>query len=92
MYRVHVLLGVLVLAASSFAQQPDTARNPNYDATRDAYNRPVDGTTGAGNWGLLGLLGLSGLLGLRRRETIGQGREDVRGREEFVGEQRRRAS
>jgi MYXO-CTERM domain-containing protein len=87
MYRAHALIGVLLLTASSFAQQPDTSRNPNPDTyTRDTYNRPVEGTPGYGNWGLLGLLGLAGLFGLRRRETA------VQARDEYITEQRRKAS
>jgi MYXO-CTERM domain-containing protein len=87
MNRIHPLIGILLLTTASFAQQPDTTRNSNADAyNRDTYNRPVESTSGYGNWGLLGLLGLSGLLGLRRRETI------VRNRDEFLTEQRRRAS
>jgi MYXO-CTERM domain-containing protein len=87
MHRALPLIGTLLLATTSFAQQADTSRNPNSDAyNRDAYNRPVERTSGYGNWGLLGLAGLAGLLGSRRRETI------VHGREEFTTEQRRRAS
>jgi MYXO-CTERM domain-containing protein len=75
MHRIHVLTGVLLLTASSFAQQP---QNPNPDAyTREPYNRPVERTSGAGNWGLLGLLGLTGLLGLRRRGAIGRDEYDT---------------
>ena len=87
MRKASVLIGTVLLTASAFGQQPDTSRNPNPDAyTRDAYGRPVEVGTGYGNWGLLGLLGLSGLLGLRRRETI------VRGRDEYLDEQRRRVA
>jgi MYXO-CTERM domain-containing protein len=89
MNRAHVLIGVLLLTASGFAQQPGTTRNPslNPDAyTRDTYNRPVQYRTGSGNWGLLGLFGLLGLSGLRRRDTM------VRGRDEFISEQRRRVA
>jgi len=85
MHRAHALIGVLLLTVSSFAQQPGTMRNPD-TYTRDTYNRPMEGTYGYGNWGLLGLLGLAGLFGLRRRETM------VHGRDEYVTEQRRRAS
>jgi MYXO-CTERM domain-containing protein len=87
MNRIHPLIGILLLTTASYAQQPDTTRNPNSDAyNRDTYNRPVEYTSGSGNWGLLGLFGLAGLLGLRRRETI------IRSRDEFSTEQRRRAS
>lgn len=87
MLRIPVLIGAMLLTASTFAQQTDTSRNPNPDAyTPDAYNRPVEGRTGNGNWGLLGLLGLTGLLGLRRGETI------VRGRDEYLNEQQRRVA
>lgn len=93
MWRIPVLIGAMLLTVSAFAQTPDTSRYPNAD-TRDTYNRPVEGRTGYpvegrtgyGDWGLLGLLGLTGLLGLRRRETI------VRGREEYLNEQRRRVA
>ena len=85
MYRAYVLIGVLLLSASSFAQQPNT--RPNADTySRDTYNRPVEGTSGYGGWGLLGLLGLTGLFGLRRRETI------VRRRGEYVTGQGRRVA
>ena len=71
MHRIHVLTGILILAASSFAQQPQNP-NPSPDTyTREPYTRPVERTSGGGNWGLLGLFGLSGLLGLRRRRTVG---------------------
>jgi MYXO-CTERM domain-containing protein len=86
MCRAPVLIGVALLTASAFGQQPDTSQNPNPDAyTRDTYGRPVDVRTDYGNWGLLGLLGLTGLFGLRRRETI------VRG-DEYLNEQRRRVA
>ena len=79
MHPMHVLTGVLLLTASSFAQQP---QNPNPDTyTRE---RPVEHTSGAGNWGLLGLLGLTGLLGLRRRGAIG--------RDEYVTDRRRKVA
>jgi MYXO-CTERM domain-containing protein len=87
MNRVCPLIGTLLLATASFAQQADTSQNPNPDAyNRDTYNRPVERASGYGNWGLLGLCGLAGLLGSRRRETV------VHGREEFATEQRRKAS
>jgi MYXO-CTERM domain-containing protein len=88
MCRVPLVLGAALLTASAFGQQqPDTTRNLNPDAyNRDAYNRPTEVRTDYGNWGLLGLLGLTGLLGLRRRETI------VRGRDEYLNEQRRRVA
>ena len=87
MRRVPLFIGAILLTASTFAQEPNTTRNPNPDTnTRDYYNRPVEVGTGYGNWGLLGLLGLTGLLGLRRRETI------VRGRDEYLNEQRRRVA
>lgn len=91
MYRIPVLIGAMLLTASTFAQQTDTSPNPNPNPdayTRDTYNynRPVEGRTGYGNWGLLGLLGLTGLFGLRRGETI------VRGRDEYLNEQRRRVA
>ena len=87
MYRARLFGGVLLLTALSFGQQPDTSRNPNPDAySRDTYNRPVEVTRGFGNWGLLGLLGLAGLFGRSRRDTV------VRDRDEYVTEQRRRAS
>jgi MYXO-CTERM domain-containing protein len=89
MCRMSVLIGTMLLATSVFAQEPDTSRTTNPDAyTRDTYTRPVEGRTGSGygNWGLLGLLGLTGLLGLRRGETI------VRGRDEYLNEQRRRVA
>jgi MYXO-CTERM domain-containing protein len=82
MNRIHLLIGILLLTMASYAQPPDPTRNPN----SDTYNRPVEYTSGYGNWGLLGLFGLAGLLGLRRRETI------IRNRDEFSTEQRRRAS
>ena len=85
MKRAPYLLGALLLAVAGFAQQPDTARNPD-TYTRDTYNRPVETTSGYGNWGLLGLLGLTGLFGARRRETI------VHTRDEYTAEQRRKAS
>ena len=85
MYRAQAFLGALLLIAPALAQQPDTAQNPN-TYTGHTSNRPVERTSGAGNWGLLGLLGLAGLFGLRRRETI------VRGRDEHVTDQWRRAS
>jgi MYXO-CTERM domain-containing protein len=86
MCRAPVLIGAVLLTASTFGQQPDTSRIPNPDAyTRDSYNRP-EVTTGYGNWGLLGLLGLTGLFGLRRRETM------VRGRGEYLNEQGRRVA
>ena len=82
MHRIRVLTGVLLLTGSSFAQQP---QNPNPDTyTREPYNRPVERTSGTGNWGLLGLLGLTGLLGLRRRAAIG--------RDEYVTDQRRKVA
>jgi len=82
MHRIHVLTGVLLLTASSFAQQP---QNPNPDTyTQGPYNRPVERTSGTGNWGLLGLLGLTGLLGLRRRGIID--------RDEYVTNQRRKVA
>lgn len=87
MFRVPLLIGAALLAASAFGQQQDTSRNPNPDAyTRDTYSRPTEVRTDYGNWGLLGLLGLTGLFGLRRRETI------VRGRDEYLNEQRRRVA
>jgi MYXO-CTERM domain-containing protein len=86
MWRIPVLLGGVLLAASTYAQQPDTSRNPNDAYTRDTYNRPVETRTGPGNWGLLGLFGLTGLLGLRRGETI------ARGRDEYLNEQRRKVA
>jgi len=93
MRRVPLFIGAMLLTASSFAQEPNTTGNPSPDtSTRDYYNRPVEGRTGYGNytnygnWGLLGLLGLTGLLGLRRRETI------VRGRDEYLNDQRRRVA
>ena len=87
MCRVPLLIGAMLLTASAFGQQPDTIRNPNADTyTRDTYGRPAEVRTDYGNWGLLGLLGLTGLLGLRRRETI------VRGRDEYLDEQRRRVA
>ena len=74
MHRIHMLTGVLLLTASSFAQQP---RNPNPDTyTREPYNQPVERPSGAGNWGLWGLLGLGGLLGLLRRGTIAHSRDE----------------
>ena len=85
MHRTRAFLGALLLVAPIFAQQPNTTQNPN-TYTRDTYNRPVERTSGTGNWGLLGLLGLTGLLGHRRRETI------VHGRDEYVGGQWRKAS
>ena len=85
MCRIAVFMGAVLLTACTFAQEPDTSRYRNPDTyTREPYNRPVEGGTGYGNWGLLGLLGLSGLLGLRRRETI------VGSRDEY--EQRRRVA
>jgi MYXO-CTERM domain-containing protein len=69
MHRIHVLIGILILAASSFAQQPQNSSPDTY--TREPYTGPVERTSGRGNWGLLGLFGLSGLLGLRRRRTVG---------------------
>jgi len=87
MYRIHLLVGVLVLTTCSFGQQPDTSRNPNSDTYyRDTNNRPVEYSHGYGNWGLLGLLGLTGLLGRRRRETV------LRDRDEYTTEQRRRTA
>ena len=94
MRRMPLFIGAMLLTASSFAQEPNTTVNPTPDtSTRDYYNRPVEGRTGYnygntnyGNWGLLGLLGLTGLLGLRRRETI------VRGRDEYLNDQRRRVA
>lgn len=87
MYRAHLLLGVMLLTAPGFAQQPDRSSNPNADTTsRETYTRPVEGTHGYGNWGLLGLLGLTGLFGRARRDTV------VTGRDEFGTEHRRRAS
>ena len=81
MHRIHVLTGVLLLTASSFAQQP---QSPNPDTyTREPYNRPVEHTGGAGNWGLLGLLGLTGLLGLRRSAIR---------RDEYYTDQRRKVA
>ena len=93
MYRAHVLIGVLLVAASTgFAQQqPDRSLNPDASTyTRDTYSRPVETSSGRGNWGLLGLLGLAGLLGRRRSEQT----TVLRDRDEFtnVTEQRRRAS
>ena len=85
MKRAPYLLGALLLTVAGFAQQPDTARNPD-TYTRDTYNRPVETATNYGNWGLLGLLGLAGLLGTRRRETT------IHTRDEYTAEQRRRAS
>lgn len=97
MFRIPVLIGAMLLATGAFAQQPDTSPNTNPNAyTPDTYSRPMEGRAGYGNagygnsgyglWGLLGLLGLSGLLGLRRSETI------VRGRDEYLDEQRRRVA
>jgi MYXO-CTERM domain-containing protein len=87
MKRVLFPIGILLLTAVGFAQQPDTSRNPTSDTyTRDNYNRPVESRSSYGNWGLLGLIGLTGLLGGRRRETT------VHTRDEFSTEQRRRAS
>jgi len=87
MCRVPLLIGAALLTVSAFGQQPDTSRYPSPDAyTRDTYSRPTEARTDYGNWGLLGLLGLTGLLGLRRREPI------VRGREEYLNEQRRRVA
>ena len=81
MHRIHVLTGILILSASSFAQP----QNPSPDTyTREPYTRPVERTSGGGNWGLLGLFGLSGLLGLSRRRTVG--------RDEYGTEPRRRVA
>ena len=82
MHRIYVLTGVVLLTASSFAQQPQSPSPDTY--TREPYNRPVERTSGTGNWGLLGLLGLTGLLGLRRRGAIG--------RDEYVTDQRRKVA
>jgi MYXO-CTERM domain-containing protein len=82
MCRIHVLTGILLLTASSFAQQ---SPNPNPDTyTREPYNRPVERTSGTGNWGLLGLLGLAGLLGRRQRVAVG--------RDEYGTDQRRKVA
>ena len=93
MYRLHLLAGVLLLSALSYAQQPATDQNaiPDTNAnprtyTQDTYNRPVEVRHGGGNWGLLGLIGLTGLFGRRRSETM------VRGRDEFAADQRRRVA
>jgi hypothetical protein len=88
MYRARLLGGLLLWTALSFGQQPpDTSQNPNPNAyPPDTYNRPVEVTHSYGNWGLLGLFGLIGLAGRRRQNTV------VRDRDEFVAEQRRRAS
>ena len=83
MNRAPVILGVLLLTAACFAQQPDTSRNPD-TYTRDNYNRPVETGSSAGNWGLLGLLGLTGLIGARRRDTT------IHTRDEYTTEQQRR--
>ena len=86
MRRALSLIGVLLLTAVGFAQQPDTSRNPTSDTYNRDTNRPVESRSSYGNWGLLGLIGLTGLLGGRRRETT------VHTRDEFSTEQRRRAS
>jgi MYXO-CTERM domain-containing protein len=87
MYLARLLGGVLLLTALSFGQQSDTSRNASPDAySRDTYNRPVEVTHSYGGWGLLGLLGLAGLFGSSRRNTV------VRDPDEYVMEQRRRAS
>jgi MYXO-CTERM domain-containing protein len=90
MYRARLLGGVLLLSALSFAQQTDTTLNPNNANPNlnpyNTYNRPVEVSHGHGNWGWLGLLGLAGLLGRSRRETV------VRGRDEYVTGQGRRAA
>jgi MYXO-CTERM domain-containing protein len=76
MKRVFPLFGSLILAVSSFAQQPD-ASQPNLNPAPAPYGaeqqpgtinpyRPVQRTSGGG-WGIWGLLGLLGLLGARRR-------------------------
>lgn len=83
-----LIIGGMLLAASAFAQTT-TNPNPNPDAytyNPYTYNRPVKVRTSYGGWGLLGLFGLAGLLGGRRRETI------VRGRDEYVTDQRRRVA
>lgn len=89
MYRVHLLAGVLLLAASGFAQQPDTIQNPTQTPAPDTYsrtyNQPIEVRHSYGNWGLLGLLGLTGLFG-RSRRTIG------RDRDEYVTGERRRVA
>ena len=81
MHRIYVLTGVVLLTASSFAQQPQNTNPDTY--TREPYNRPVERTAGTGNWGLLGLLGLTGLLGFRRRAI---------GRDEYITDQRRKVA
>jgi MYXO-CTERM domain-containing protein len=95
MSRASVLIGVVMLLAPGFAQQPATTQNPNPNIPQNTYNQPqhyyppyntVVVRHGSGGWGLLGLLGLAGLFGLRRRETI------VGSRDEYVGEQRRRVA
>jgi MYXO-CTERM domain-containing protein len=90
MCRASVTIGVVLLAASAFAQQSGTTQNANPNTyPQNTYNQPytpVEVRHGNGGWGLLGLFGLAGLLGLRRREAI------VRGRDEYVGEQRRRVA
>jgi MYXO-CTERM domain-containing protein len=87
MYRGYLFAGMLLLTASSFAQEPGTVRNPNAETyPQDSYNRPVEIRHGSGNWGLLGLLGLTGLFGLgRRRSTV------IRDQDEYVttGQQRK---
>jgi MYXO-CTERM domain-containing protein len=83
-----LIVSGMLLTASAFAQTT-TNPNPNPDAYTQnpyTYNRPVVVKTGYGGWGLLGLFGLCGLLGRRRRETI------VRGRDEYVTDQRRRVA
>ena len=93
MYRSRLFAGLLLLTASSFAQQPGTAQNPNAENPngetypQNSYNRPVEIRRRYGNWGLLGLLGLTGLFGLgRRRSTV------IRDQDEIVTGQRRMAS
>jgi MYXO-CTERM domain-containing protein len=85
MHWARLLGGVLLLTSLSFSQQPGTTRNTNPN-TYDTYNRPVEVTRSHGNWGWLGLLGLIGLFGRRRQETT------VRGRDEYVTGQGRRAA
>jgi MYXO-CTERM domain-containing protein len=86
MHRASVIIGAVLLAAPSFAQQTTENPNPNVNNYNQPYNRPVEVRNGNGGWGLLGLLGLAGLLGLRRRETI------VRGQDAYLDEKGRRVA
>jgi hypothetical protein len=72
---LSLVLGMSSLAATAWAQAPDTTRPRDTTTTTDRVDRDT-------NWNWLGLLGLAGLLGLiplfsrgtDRTDTMGPGR------------------